>query len=97
MSGSCLASAVVTGRPIEGVSITERIINPGDIHARAAMLIGSVIFPLGWMWDLGHFLEASDLSFDPVVTHRFSLDDAQAVLQLANEEALREGHLPAAH
>ena len=70
---------------ILGVGSDEKVINPGDIHGRAATLIGSVVFPLGWMWDLARFCAAGGLSFEPAVTHRLSIDDAQEALQIADE------------
>jgi threonine dehydrogenase-like Zn-dependent dehydrogenase len=70
---------------IVGVGSTERVINPSDIHGRAATILGSVVFPLGWSWDLAKFLAASRASFEPAVTHRFSLDDAPEALRAADE------------
>ena len=70
---------------IVGVGSTEKVINPSDIHGRAATLIGSVVFPLGWSWDFAGFLAASGLTFEPAVTHRFSLDDAPEALRTADE------------
>jgi threonine dehydrogenase-like Zn-dependent dehydrogenase len=69
---------------IVGVGSTERVINPSDIHGRAVTLLGSVVFPLGWMWDLARFAGISGLSFEPAVTHRLPLDDAVEGLQLAD-------------
>jgi threonine dehydrogenase-like Zn-dependent dehydrogenase len=70
---------------IVGVGSTEKVINPSDIHGRAVTLIGSVVFPLGWSWDLARFLAISRLSFEPAVTHRLPLDEAPAGLRLADE------------
>jgi threonine dehydrogenase-like Zn-dependent dehydrogenase len=70
---------------IVGVGSSEKVINPSDIHGKAVTLIGSVVFPLGWSWDLARFLAASGLSFEPAVTHRRSLDDAETALRLADE------------
>lgn len=70
---------------IVGVGSTDKVINPSDIHGRACTLIGSVVFPLGWSWDLARFLATSGLSFEPAVTHRLSLDDAETALRLADE------------
>jgi threonine 3-dehydrogenase len=68
-----------------GVGSTEKVINPSDIHGRAATLIGSVVMPLGWSWDLARFLAASGMGFEPAVTHRFSVADGPAALELADE------------
>ena len=70
---------------IVGVGSTDKVINPSDIHGRACTLIGSVVFPLGWSWDLAKFLAASGMSFEPAVTHRLSLDQAEEALRLADE------------
>ena len=70
---------------IVGVGSTERVINPSDIHGRACTILGSVVFPLGWSWDLAKFLAASRATFEPAVTHRFSLDDAPEALRAADE------------
>lgn len=70
---------------IIGVGSEEEVINPTDIHGKAATIIGSVVFPLGWMWDLARFVAASNLSFEPAVTHRFPLEEAQEALRIADE------------
>ena len=70
---------------IVGIGSTEEVINPSDIHGKAATLIGSVVFPLGWSWDFAKFLVASGLSFEPIVTHRYRLDDAETALHIADE------------
>ncbi len=70
---------------IVGVGSNEEVICPSAIHAKAATLIGSVVFPLGWLWDLAAFLAASRTSFEPAVTHRYGLDDAEQALRTADE------------
>ena len=70
---------------IVGVGSDEEVINPSGIHGKAATLIGSVVFPLGWSWDFARFLAASGMSFEPAVTHRCSLDDAEEALRVADE------------
>jgi threonine dehydrogenase-like Zn-dependent dehydrogenase len=70
---------------IVGVGSTERVINPSDIHGRACTILGSVVFPLGWSWDLARFLAASGATFEPAVTHRFALADAPTALRTADE------------
>jgi len=70
---------------IVGVGSDEEVINPSRIHGKAATLIGSVVFPLGWSWDFARFLAASGMSFEPAVTHRFPLDDAEEALGVADE------------
>ena len=70
---------------IVGVGSDAKVINPSSIHGKAATIIGSVVFPLGWSWDLARFLAASGMSFEPAVTHRFSLDEAETVFKMADE------------
>ena len=70
---------------IVGVGSTEKVINPSDIHGKAVTLIGSVVFPLGWSWDLARFLAVSGLTFEPAVTHRLALDQAEQGLRFADE------------
>jgi threonine dehydrogenase-like Zn-dependent dehydrogenase len=70
---------------IVGVGSDERIINPSHIHGKAVTVLGSVVFPLGWSWDLARFLAASGMSFEPAVTHALPLDRAGEALQLADD------------
>lgn len=70
---------------IVGVGSDEAVINPSHIHGKACTILGSVVFPLGWSWDLAKFLATSGMSFEPAVTHRFSLDEAEAAVKLADE------------
>jgi len=70
---------------IVGVGSNEEVINPSHIHGSACTLIGSVVFPLEWMWDLARFLAASGTSFEPAVTHRFAIDDGEEALRTADE------------
>ena len=70
---------------IVGVGSDERIINPSHIHGKAVTILGSVVFPLGWSWDLARFLAASGMSFEPAVTHTLPLERAAEALQLADE------------
>lgn len=70
---------------IVGVGSTEAVINPSDIHGRAATLIGSVVFPIHWGWDLVELCRRSGLTFEPAVTHRLPLERGVEALQLADE------------
>lgn len=83
----CMLPSIKRGGRIAivGVGSTEKVINPSDIHGKAATVIGSVVFPLGWSWDFSRFIAASGLSFEPAVTHRFSLDQAEEALRVADE------------
>ena len=70
---------------IVGVGSQERVFNPGDFHARRITVMGSVVFPMSWMWELAQFCGASKLTFKPSVTHRFRIDDAVEALRTADE------------
>lgn len=70
---------------IVGVGSTERVINPSEIHAKACTLIGSVVYTIGWLWDLARFLEVSGTSFEPAVTHRFNIEAGPEALATADE------------
>jgi (R,R)-butanediol dehydrogenase/meso-butanediol dehydrogenase/diacetyl reductase len=67
-----------------GAGSSGPVIDGADILARAATLIGSVVFPLGWMWDLARLCASSGLRFEPAVTHRFALDQAPEALAVAD-------------
>lgn len=69
---------------IVGVGGEERVINPTQIHAKACTIIGSVVFPLGWSWDFARFLAISGMSFEPMITHRYVLEDAAEALRMAD-------------
>ena len=70
---------------IVGVGSDEEVINPSHIHGRAVTLIGSVVFPMGWMWELAQLLLKSRATFEPAVTHRFGLGQAEEALRTADE------------
>ena len=70
---------------ILGVGGAEKVINPSEIHGNACTIIGSVVFPMGWMWDLAKFLAISRASFEPAVTHRMAIEDAVEALKIADE------------
>ena len=72
---------------IVGAGSSDPVVNPGDVLSRAATLLGSVVFPLAWMWDLARFCAVSGLRFEPAVTHRFALDEAPAALAAADGAA----------
>lgn len=69
---------------ILGVGGADKVINPSQIHGSACTLIGSVVFHLDWLWELARFMATSGLSFEPAVTHRFRLEDAEEALRLAD-------------
>ena len=70
---------------IVGVGSNEKVFNPGDFHAKQVTIMGSVVFPLSWMWDLVRFCAEGKLTYEPAVTHRFKIDDAVEALRTADE------------
>lgn len=70
---------------ILGVGSQDPVINPGDIHGKAATLIGSLYMPMPWAWDLARYCADRGLSFEPAVTHRFPIGEAEKALQVADE------------
>jgi len=70
---------------IVGVGSNEKVFNPGDFHARQITVMGSVVFPLSWMWELVSFCAGGKLTFEPAITHRFKIDDAPEALRTADE------------
>jgi threonine dehydrogenase-like Zn-dependent dehydrogenase len=70
---------------IVGVGSDEEVVNPSQIHGKALVMLGSVVFPMGWMWDMARHIAASGLTFEPAVTHRFALDDCSEALRVADQ------------
>jgi threonine dehydrogenase-like Zn-dependent dehydrogenase len=70
---------------IVGVGSQEKVFNPGDFHARRITVMGSVVFPMSWMWELAQFCGAGRLTFQPAITHRFRIEDAVEALRTADE------------
>lgn len=70
---------------IVGVGSHEKIFNPGDFHGKQITIMGTVVFPISWMWDLVRFCEAGKLTFEPAVTHSFKIDDGVEALRIADE------------
>jgi propanol-preferring alcohol dehydrogenase len=70
---------------IVGVGSNEKVFNPGDFHARQITIMGSVVFPLSWMWDLVNFCTEGKLTFEPAVTHWFKIEDGIEALRMADE------------
>ncbi len=70
---------------IVGVGGAEKVINPSQIHGSACTLIGSVVFPIGWLWDMAKFLAMSGMTFEPAVTHKLPLEQGVEGLRVADE------------
>ena len=54
----------------------DKVIDPGLILTRQITLMGSFVLPLGMAWEMVACLEARSISFEPIVTHRFTIDRA---------------------
>jgi len=67
-----------------GVGSDEAVINPTEIIGRELTLMGSYVLPLGQTYELVDFLSNRGVSFDPIVTHRYSIDDAAEAYQVAD-------------
>jgi len=74
---------------IVGVGHGDRVINPEELSWKANTLIGSLVFPWSWMWDLAAFMANTGLRFEPAVTHRFPLEEASQAF--AEADAARAG------
>lgn len=72
-----------------GVGSTEPVINPTSIIGNQLTLMGSFVLPLWMAWELVGFLVHHQLCFEPAVTHRFAIDDADEAYRLS--EAGRTG------
>ncbi|MCL6629887.1 MAG: alcohol dehydrogenase catalytic domain-containing protein [Armatimonadetes bacterium] len=58
--------------------------DPGMIISKQLSIFGSFVMPL-WMYDdLARFMVAKNLHFEPMVTHRFSLDQAEEAFALVD-------------
>jgi len=74
---------------IVGVGNGDRVLNPEDLAWKANTLMGSLVFPWRWMWDLVAFMVETDLTFAPAVTHRYDLEEAAEAFKAA--DAARAG------
>ena len=60
-----------------GAGNNDKVINPGLLLHKQLTLMGSFVLPLGMAWEMVDFLAARNLSFEPIVTHRFPIDEAE--------------------
>ncbi|MCC6446805.1 MAG: alcohol dehydrogenase catalytic domain-containing protein [Armatimonadetes bacterium] len=67
-----------------GAGSQEAVINPGDLIGRQLTLMGSFVISLGMAWEMVCFLAEQKISFDPIVTHRFPIEEAPAAYRLAD-------------
>jgi threonine dehydrogenase-like Zn-dependent dehydrogenase len=67
-----------------GVGNSEPVINPTEIIGRELTLMGSYVLPLQQSYDLVNFLERRKLSFSPIVTHQFPIEDGVEAYRAAD-------------
>lgn len=70
---------------IVGVGNGDTILNPEDLAWKANTILGSLVFPWAWMWDLAEFMVATGMRFTPAVTHRFTLSQAEEAFAAADQ------------
>ena len=59
-----------------GIGNNDKVINPGLLIGNQLTLMGSFVLPLWMAWEAIAFVDSHDISFDPLVTHRFPIDRA---------------------
>jgi propanol-preferring alcohol dehydrogenase len=68
-----------------GAGSSEKVINPGQMIGSQLTLMGSFVIPLWMTYEMVGFLDAQKVSFEGVVTHRFSIDDAPEAYRIFDE------------
>ena len=67
-----------------GFGSNEPVINPSEIIGSELTLMGSFVLALGGSYELVDFLVSHRLSFDPIVTHEFSIEDGVEAYRVAD-------------
>ena len=68
-----------------GSKSSEKVINPGLLIGSQLTLMGSFVLPLWMTWEMVDFVDSQEVSFEGVVTHRFSIEDAPEAYRLFDE------------
>ena len=68
-----------------GLGNSEKVINPGQIINSQLTLMGSFVIPLWMTYEMVAFIDAQKVSFEGIVTHRFSIDEAPEAYKLFDE------------
>ena len=68
-----------------GAGSSEKVINPGQMIGSQLTLMGSFVLPLWMTWEMVSFLHAQNITFEPIVTHRFSIDEAPEAYSIFDE------------
>ena len=61
-----------------GLGKGQKSISPEQFLHKEAVLFGSKVMPTGMYWEMTRFLLEQDVRFEPIVTHRVTLDQAPA-------------------
>ncbi len=68
-----------------GVGTEDETLNLTEIISRELTLMGSFVLSLRFTYDLVQFLADSRLSFEPILTHTFAIEDGEAAYREADE------------
>ena len=68
-----------------GAGSSEKVINPGQMIGSQLTLMGSFVIPLWMSYEMVDFMDAQKVSFDDIVTHRFSIDEAPEAYRIFDE------------
>jgi threonine dehydrogenase-like Zn-dependent dehydrogenase len=68
-----------------GVGSGEKTLNFTEIIGRQLTLMGTFVLPLWMAWELVQFLRRHQISFTPVATHFFPIEQAPEAYRLADE------------
>ncbi len=68
-----------------GAGSSEKVINPGQLIGSQLTLMGSFVIPLWMTWEMVNFLNTQKISFEGIVTHRFSIEDAPEAYRIFDE------------
>jgi len=68
-----------------GAGSSEKVINPGQLIGSQLTLMGSFVIPLWMTWEMVNFVNAQNISFEGIVTHRFPIEDAPEAYRIFDE------------
>lgn len=68
-----------------GAGSSEKVINPGQLIGSQLTLMGSFVLPLWMTWEMVDFVDKQNISFEPIVTHKFAIEDAPEAYKLFDE------------
>lgn len=68
-----------------GAGSSEKVINPGQLIGAQLTLMGSFVLPLWMTWEMVNFLDSQRISFEEIVTHKFSIEEAPEAYKLFDQ------------